>query len=158
MTTGNEGQSLPSELFNNLILVKEKGWGNWFMCDELPRLTSNKLPIASSFGWGRSCYVLTLTVKWNAYDAITTIRGIVTGMITRIWAGQPRNCVSIPGRGQSFLSSPPIIDQQWRQSNLLFSGSGDFFPGVMQPVREADHAPNLVPWKRITGAATPLQL
>jgi hypothetical protein len=79
-------------------------------------------------------------------------------MITRLWTRQPRNCVSIPGRGQSFLSSPPTEYQHRRQSNLLFSGSGGFYPGVIRPVREAVHAPRLVPWKRITWAANPLSL
>jgi hypothetical protein len=37
-TTENESRSLPSELFNSLILVKERGWGTWCMCDELPRV------------------------------------------------------------------------------------------------------------------------
>ena len=49
-TTENERQSLHSESFKVLLLVKEKEWGNWFMCDELTREASYKFLTGSRSG------------------------------------------------------------------------------------------------------------
>jgi len=36
------------------------------------------------------------------------VQNIAHGMVTRVWAEQPRNCGSIPVRGEGVYSSPRI--------------------------------------------------
>lgn len=152
-TTENESQSLPSE-----SVGKGKKMGKFVYV----RWTSERGLIQASDWlkiWVRKELLrLNTPGKLKCLGSNNDQPWVAIGMTTRLRAGQPKNCVSILGRGHSFLSSPPILDQHWRQSSLLFSGSGAFLPGVLRSVREADQSPHLVPWKRIIGAATPLPL
>jgi hypothetical protein len=59
-------------------------------------------------------------------------------IVSRHWAGQPRNHGCIPGRNKRFFSFPRCPDQLWGPSNLLLNGYHDM-PRCKVAGHEAKH-------------------
>jgi len=69
----------------------------------------------------------------------------VIDVVTRLWAGQLKNCDLIPSRNKIFSSFSELLYKVWGPPSLLFAGCQGFYPwgggDGRWPGHEVDHSP-----------------
>jgi hypothetical protein len=78
-------------------------------------------------------------IYWQINTWLSTNRGTLVGMLTRLWAGQQKNCDWILGRSTRFLPSPKGSD---RLRSSPYPPCNELFPRDKATGGETNHLPH----------------
>ena len=71
---------------------------------------------------------LCLTPCLSLLHSFILFRALISSLVSTLWAGQPRNSVSILGRSKGFLSSPKLPEPLWSLPSFLLDRHRKCFP------------------------------